>query len=54
MILKDGEVDKGTGNWIVVTSPEDMFKHHIDINFEKLNYHPLLINTVDKENTEWQ
>ena len=52
VILKDGEVDKGTGNWIVVTSPEDMFKHHIDINFEKLNYHPLLINTVDKENTE--
>ena len=52
VILKDGEVDKGTGNWIVVTSPEDMFKHHIDVNFEKLNYHPLLINTVDKGNTE--
>ena len=30
--------DKGIGNWLTVTSPDDLFKLNIDIDFKKLNY----------------
>ena len=36
----------GMNNWLVVKSPDDLFKLGIDIDFEKLNYKPLLINSA--------
>jgi len=27
-----------------ITSPEDLFKHNIDMNFKKLDFRPLMIN----------
>ena len=29
--------DLGTGPWLVVTTPDDLFNHNVDINFSKLN-----------------
>ena len=43
------EKDEGVGNWITFTSPEDFFKHDIDIKFDKLGYKPLLFNKYDSE-----
>ena len=40
--------DKGKGNWIVVSSPDDLFNLGIDnIDFNALNYQPLFINRSD-------
>ena len=39
--------DDGTGKWLTITSPDDLFKHNVDVDFEELNYQPLLINTSD-------
>ena len=36
--------DKGIGNWLTVTSPDDLFKFNIDIDFKKLNYNLLNFN----------
>ena len=41
MNLQDNEQDKGTGPWLIITSPDDLFKYDIDIDFKKLNYGPL-------------
>ena len=30
--------DKEIGNWITVTSPDDLFKLNINVDFKKLNY----------------
>ena len=30
--------DKGIGNWLIVTSPDDLFKLNIDVHFKKRNY----------------
>ena len=38
------EKDFGTSPWLVVSTPDDLFKHNVDINFSKLNYQPLLFN----------
>ena len=32
------------GNWIWISNPDDFFQHHIDIDFNKLNYAPLEFN----------
>ena len=39
-----GGKDEGIGNWIVISSPDNLFKHHIDVDFAKLDYRPLLVN----------
>ena len=44
------EKDLGTGPWLVVSTPDDLFKHSVDINFSKLNYQPLLFNSDDLNN----
>ena len=36
--------DKGIGNWLTVTSPDDLVKLNIDIDFKKLNYNLLNFN----------
>jgi len=42
--LREGEKDEGMGEWIVITLPEDLFKHNIEMNFEKLGFRPFMIN----------
>ena len=44
----DGE-DEGIGSWLYVNSPDDLFKHDIDIDFEKLGHTPLNFNLVFDE-----
>ena len=34
-------------NWIIVSSPEDLFKLNTDINFKMLDYQPSFINSDD-------
>lgn len=38
--LDDNRKDAGTGNWITITSPDELFKVGIDVNYDKLNYEP--------------
>jgi len=42
--LREGKKNEGVVEWIVITSPEDLFKHNIEMNFEKLGFRPLMIN----------
>ena len=42
---EDGK-DTGTGDWITVTSPDDLFKAGIDVDFEKIKYEPLRYNAL--------
>ena len=46
-VLTDGGKRKGTGNWIVILSPDDLFSRDVDVDFAKLNYKPLLISRDD-------
>ena len=39
--FQHGEKDKGVGEWITVTSPEDLFKPNIDVNFQLLDHKSL-------------
>ena len=41
------EKDLGIGLWLVVSTPDNLFKHNVDIKFSKLNYQPLLFNSDD-------
>ena len=38
------EFGKEEGKWIIVSSPEDLFKLNIDIDFKILDYQPLSIS----------
>ena len=40
-LIDVNEKDLGTGPWLVVSTPDDLFKHNVDFNFSKLNYQPL-------------
>lgn len=42
--LDDDEKDEGIGNWLMVSSPDDLFRHNIDVDFAKLDYKPLMLN----------
>ena len=42
--LDENEKYQGTGNWLYVKSPDDLFRYDENINFSKLNYKPLLYN----------
>ena len=42
-LLTDAK-DEGVGEWLMVSSPDDLFKLDIDVNFRLLDYKPLLIN----------
>ena len=44
MKLKPGERVQGIGKWLYVSSPNNLFRHNIDIDFAKLNYQPLSFN----------
>ena len=41
---KSTEKVEGMGDWLVVSTPDDLFKLDIDVDFTKLNYKPLLFN----------
>ena len=45
---KQGENDEGIGNWLYVTSPDNLFKLNINADLKLLNYHPLIFN-VDND-----
>ena len=47
-VLTNGNKDEGTGNWIVISSPDDLFHHDIDVDFAKLDYKPMLINECNR------
>ena len=36
--------DQGVSNWITVFSPDDLFNHNVDVNFEKLCFRLLPFN----------
>ena len=36
-VLTDGGKDVGTGNGIVISSPDDLFRLDVDVDFAKLN-----------------
>ena len=36
-ILMQGARDEGAGNWITISSPEELLKLGIEVNFKKLN-----------------
>ena len=42
--LRPEERDQGTGNWLYINSPDDLFKYNIEINFEKIGYNQLFFN----------
>ena len=42
--VEPGGKDERVGKWWYVSSPGDLFKHGIDIDFVKLRYHPLTYN----------
>jgi len=44
-LINDDERDQGTGPWLTISSPDDFFKVGVDIDFNKLNYKPLLYNS---------
>ena len=50
-LIRNDEKDTGVGNWILISNPDDFFQHHIDIDFNKLNYAPLEFNVkyVDED-----
>ena len=36
--LNNDDKDESISEWITVTSPDNLFKHDIDIDFKKLDY----------------
>ena len=48
-LIKENEKDFGIGNWLVISSPDDLFSHGIDVNLAKFDYIPLLINNENCE-----
>ena len=51
-LIKEGLKDEGIGKWLYVTSPDDLFKHAIDVDFVKLNYQPLMFNNDSVDDSE--
>ena len=48
-LIKENEKDFGIGNWLVISSSDDLFSHGIDVNLAKLDNKPLLINNKNCE-----
>ena len=42
--ITNNESDTGARNWLTIDSPDDLFKHGMNIDFDKLNYIPLKFN----------
>ena len=40
----NNESDTGTGNWLTIDLPDDLFKYGMNIDFDKLHYTPLKFN----------
>ena len=51
-VLTDGSKDEGTANWIVISSPEDLFRLDINVDFAKLDYKQMLFNEVSHCDSE--
>ena len=51
-VNEDGKIS-GIGHWITISSPDDLFKQGIDdIDFDKLNFYPLLFNDENDSDEE--
>ena len=48
--LAPDERDQGTGSWLYINSPDDLFKFNIDVNFEKIGYSQLYFNRSNYNN----
>ena len=35
-LVENGK-NEGTGNWLTITSPDDLLKHNFNVHFEELN-----------------
>ena len=42
-VLTNGNNNEGTGNWIGISSPDDLFHHDIDVDFAKLDNKPMCV-----------
>ena len=42
--LQCSSKDEGFGDWIVISSPDDLFRYDINFDFAKFNYMPLMFN----------
>ena len=49
LLIKKNGKDFGIRNWLLISSPDDLFSHGIDVNLAKLDYKPLLINNENCE-----
>jgi len=45
--MKEKGKAEGKGNWCVISTPDNLFKLGIDVNFKELGYQPLFINCDD-------
>ena len=36
--LNSDEKDKGIGNWLTISSPNDWLQYNVDVSFKKLGY----------------
>ena len=46
-ILGRNEKDEGVGKWLYISSPDNLFEHGIELNFQQLTYKPLSVNEFD-------
>ena len=43
---REGDKDKGVVDWIIIASPDELFKYNINVDFEKLDFKSLLVNVA--------
>ena len=43
-IIRSGEKDEGVGGWITFTSSENLVQFDVEVNFNNINYLPLMFN----------
>ena len=42
--IGNNKKNEGIGDWIAISTPDNRFKDNADVDFQKLNYLPLLFN----------
>ena len=52
--ITNNESDTGTGNWLTIDSPDDLFKYGMNIDFDKLNYTPLKFDIECSEKSDFK
>ena len=44
--IGNNEKAEGIGDWITISTPDDLFKDNIDVDFRKLNYYHCFLMTM--------